>query len=87
MMLLLLLGFAVIYIAYFVSAKVSELMRKNQELAMQMSLVQKPDILRNLTDHLPLPHKHIKRNLVLAGVWQGFCCGLPCGIGISALRG
>lgn len=39
MFLVLLLGFAVIYIAFFVSTKVSELMRKNQELAMQVSLL------------------------------------------------
>lgn len=39
MFLVLLLGFAVIYISFFVSTKVSELMRKNQELAMQVSLL------------------------------------------------
>lgn len=39
MLLVLLVGFAVIYIAFFVSTKVSELMRKNQELAMQVSLL------------------------------------------------
>lgn len=39
MLLVLLLGFSVIYIAFFVSTKVSELMRKNQELAMQVSLL------------------------------------------------
>lgn len=39
MFLVLLLGFAVIYIAFFVSTRVSELMRKNQELAMQVSLL------------------------------------------------
>jgi len=39
MLLVLLLGFAVIYIAFFISTKVSELMRKNQELAMQVSLL------------------------------------------------
>ena len=52
MMLLLLLGFAVIYIAYFVSAKVSELMRKNQELAMQMSLLnqEKDELWRKLEE-------------------------------------
>lgn len=37
--LVLLLGFSVIYIAFFVSTRVSELMRKNQELAMQVSLL------------------------------------------------
>ncbi len=52
MLLLLLLGFAVIYIAYFVSAKVSELMRKNQELAMQMSLLnqEKDELWRKLEE-------------------------------------
>lgn len=39
MFLVLLLGFAVIYIAFFLSTRVSELMRKNQELAMQVSLL------------------------------------------------
>lgn len=39
MLLVLLLGFSVIYIAFFVSTMVSELMRKNQELAMQVSLL------------------------------------------------
>lgn len=39
MLLALLLGFAAIYIVFFVSIKVSELMRKNQELAMQVSLL------------------------------------------------
>ena len=39
MFLVLLVGFAVIYIAFFLSAKVSELMRRSQELAMQVSLL------------------------------------------------
>lgn len=39
MLLALLLGGAAIYIAFFASIKVSELMRKNQELAMQVSLL------------------------------------------------
>lgn len=39
MFLVLLLGFVVIYIAFFLSTRVSELMRKNQELAMQVSLL------------------------------------------------
>lgn len=52
MLLLLLLGFAVIYIAYFVSAKVSDLMRKNQELAMQVSLLnqEKEEMWRKLEE-------------------------------------
>ena len=39
MVLALLIGFTIIYVAYFLSAKVSELSRKNQELAMQVSLL------------------------------------------------
>jgi len=39
MLLVLLLGFCLVYGAYFISAKVSELMRKNQELAIQVSLL------------------------------------------------
>lgn len=37
--LVLLLGFCLVYGAYFISARVSDLMRKNQELAMQVSLL------------------------------------------------
>lgn len=36
-----LIGFCVVYGAYFMSTKVSELMRKNMELAMQVSLLGK----------------------------------------------
>lgn len=52
MFLLLLLGFAVIYIAYFISTRVSELMRKNQELAMQVSLLnwEKDELWKKLDD-------------------------------------
>lgn len=39
MVLALMIGFAIIYVAYFLSAKVSELSRKNQELAIQVSLL------------------------------------------------
>lgn len=39
MLLVLLLGFCLVYGAYFISARVSELMRKNQELAIQVSLL------------------------------------------------
>ena len=39
MVLLLLLGFCALYGAYFVSCRVSELMRKNNELAIQVSLL------------------------------------------------
>lgn len=39
MLLVLMIGFCLIYGAYFLSARVSELMRKNQELAMQVSLL------------------------------------------------
>ena len=38
-LLVLMIGFCVLYGAYFMSARVSELMRKNQELAMQVSLL------------------------------------------------
>lgn len=57
MLLLLLLGFAVIYIAFFVSTKVSELMRKNQELAMQMSLLnqEKDELWRKLEELHEMP--------------------------------
>lgn len=39
MLLVLLIGFCVIYGAFFMSAKISELMRRNLELAMQVSLL------------------------------------------------
>lgn len=39
MVLLLMIGFCIIYGAYFMSSKVSELMRKNMELSIQVSLL------------------------------------------------
>lgn len=39
MVLLLMIGFCIIYGAYFMSSKVSELMRKNMELSVQVSLL------------------------------------------------
>ncbi|MCM1044796.1 MAG: DUF2304 domain-containing protein [Candidatus Gastranaerophilales bacterium] len=39
LVLVILIGFCVIYVAYFISTKVSELTRKNQELAIQVSLL------------------------------------------------
>ena len=39
MLLLMMIGFCIIYGAYFMSAKVSDLIRKNMELAMQVSLL------------------------------------------------
>lgn len=39
MVMVLMIGFSVIYVLYFLSSKVSELSRKNQELAMQVSLL------------------------------------------------
>lgn len=39
MLLVLMIGYSVLYVAYFLSSKVSELARKNQELAMQVSLL------------------------------------------------
>ncbi|MCM1191374.1 MAG: DUF2304 family protein [Butyrivibrio sp.] len=52
MFLVLLLGFAVVYIAFFLSTRVSELMRKNQELAMQVSLLnlEKDEIRKKLEE-------------------------------------
>ncbi len=40
LMIILLIGFCLIYGAYFISARISELMRKNQELAMHVSLLE-----------------------------------------------
>lgn len=39
MLLVLMVGFCVVYGAYFMSTKVSELMRRNMELSMQLSLL------------------------------------------------
>lgn len=39
MVLVVMIGFCVIYVAYFMSVKLSELSRKNQELAIQVSLL------------------------------------------------
>ena len=39
MVLLLLIGFCLLYGAYFISCRVSELMRRNNELAIQVSLL------------------------------------------------
>lgn len=39
MVLLLMIGFCIVYGAYFMSSKVSELMRKNMELSVQVSLL------------------------------------------------
>lgn len=39
LMLVIMIGFCIIYVAYFMSIKVSELSRKNQELAIQVSLL------------------------------------------------
>lgn len=45
------IGFCVVYVAYFMSTKVSELSRKNQELAIQVSLLRQENqyILEQLT--------------------------------------
>ena len=50
MLLVLMIGYSVIYVAYFLSSKVSDLARKNQELAMQVSLLnqENKDILKRL---------------------------------------
>lgn len=39
MLLVVLIGFCVVYGIYFMSARISELMRRNQELSMQVSLL------------------------------------------------
>ena len=39
MALVLMIGYSALYVVYFLSSKVSELTRKNQELAMQVSLL------------------------------------------------
>lgn len=39
MVMVLMIGFCAIYVLYFLSSKVSELARRNQELAMQISLL------------------------------------------------
>ena len=39
LMLVVMIGFCVVYVAYFMSIKISELSRRNQELAIQVSLL------------------------------------------------
>lgn len=39
LVLVVMIGFCVVYVAYFMSTKVSELSRRNQELAIQVSLL------------------------------------------------
>lgn len=39
LMLVVMIGFCVVYVAYFMSTKISELSRRNQELAIQVSLL------------------------------------------------
>ncbi len=39
MVLVVMIGFCVVYVAYFMSAKISEVSRRNQELAIQVSLL------------------------------------------------
>ncbi|MDE6014184.1 MAG: DUF2304 domain-containing protein [Acetatifactor sp.] len=52
MMLLLMIGFCIVYGAYFMSGKVSDLIRKNMELAMQVSLLnhEKEELHRRLDE-------------------------------------
>lgn len=52
LLLVLMIGFCVVYGAYFMSSRVSELMRKNMELAMQVSLLneEKEEILQKLSE-------------------------------------
>lgn len=51
LLLILIIGFCVVYGAYFMSARVSELMRRNMELAMQVSLLnhENEEICKQLT--------------------------------------
>ncbi|MCM1185815.1 MAG: DUF2304 family protein [Lachnoclostridium sp.] len=54
MLLVVLIGFCVIYGIYFISARISELMRRNQELAMQVSLLNyEVEKLRQQIENLP----------------------------------
>ena len=54
MMFVVLIGFCVVYGAFFMSAKVSELMRRNMELAMQVSLLNhENELIRRRLEELP----------------------------------
>lgn len=52
MLLLIMIGFCIIYGAYFMSGKVSDLIRKNTELAMQVSLLnhEKEELCRRMDE-------------------------------------
>lgn len=52
MLLLIMIGFCIIYGAYFMSGKVSDLIRKNTELAMQVSLLnhEKEELYRRMDE-------------------------------------
>lgn len=52
LILLILIGFCLVYGAYFMSSKISELMRKNNELAIQVSLLkqQQKEMEKNLKE-------------------------------------
>lgn len=54
LVLLFIIFYGILYAAYFVSLKISELTRKNQELAIQVSLLNQENerILRRLSEHL-----------------------------------
>ena len=53
LILVLIVGFCVIYCIYFICRQLSELMRKNQELAMQLALLKKQnDDMREQLDEL-----------------------------------
>lgn len=56
LVLLLIIFYGVLYAGYFVSLKISELTRKNQELAIQVSLLNQENerILKRLSEHLDL---------------------------------
>lgn len=52
LLLVLMLGFCVAYGAYFMSSKISQLMRKNRELALQVSILsyEKDEIMKRLDE-------------------------------------
>ena len=61
MFLICLIFFTFIYAAYFTSIKISELMRKNQELAIQISLLNSENdrIMKRLSDLLDIDERDI----------------------------
>ncbi len=73
MLLLLMIGFCIIYGAYFMSGKVSDLIRKNTELAMQVSLLnhEKEELHRRideLSQKISLEKAHSEKTEEAGGV-------------------